>query len=93
VIIDNLTLSGLIVTSLYALMPIMMGREFIRVRTCRDAQNPANVHGTVPPRQMKRLLHRESSDARQDDDGPTVTAFTAPERRTATAIEDCIGGS
>jgi len=39
-IIDNLTLSGFIVTSLFALMPIMMGREFIRVRACRDANNP-----------------------------------------------------
>ena len=39
-VFDNLTLAGLIVTSLFALMPIMMGREFIQVRACGDATYP-----------------------------------------------------
>jgi hypothetical protein len=39
-IVDKLTLFGLLVTSLFALMPIMMGREFIRVRASSDASHP-----------------------------------------------------
>jgi hypothetical protein len=33
-IIDNLTIAGLIAASAFTLMPILMGREFIRVREC-----------------------------------------------------------
>lgn len=33
-IIDNLTIAGSIAASAFALMPIMMGRDFIRVREC-----------------------------------------------------------
>jgi len=32
-IIDNLTIAGLICVSFYLFMPIMMGPEFIKVRT------------------------------------------------------------
>jgi len=38
--IDNLTLAGLFVTSLFVVMPIMMGRELIRVRACNDPHQP-----------------------------------------------------
>ena len=31
-IIDNLTIAGIIAASSFVLMPLMMGREFIRVR-------------------------------------------------------------
>ncbi|MGB5737649.1 MAG: hypothetical protein WBM40_24740 [Thiohalocapsa sp.] len=39
-IIDNLTLAGLVVSSLFALMPVMMGREFIRVRESDKGPHP-----------------------------------------------------
>ena len=37
-IIDSLTITGLVATSAFALMPVLMGREFIRVRECPAPQ-------------------------------------------------------
>jgi hypothetical protein len=50
-IIDNLTLAGLAVSASFALMPLLMGREFIRVRECpteRSATRPTR-RTTVSP--------------------------------------------
>lgn len=41
-IIDNLTIAGVLITSAYASMPFFFGRELFRVEECADEQ-------TLPP--------------------------------------------
>lgn len=76
-IIDNLTLSGLFVASLFALMPIMMGREFIRVRAFDEAADDATES-------------TEKSKVKHTGGQQTVTRFTGPKQRDAAPSMDCI---
>jgi hypothetical protein len=42
-ILDSLSLAGLATAALYLLMPVLMGREFIRVDEATDARRETDV--------------------------------------------------
>lgn len=49
-IIDALTIAGLISAASFALMPLLMGREFIRVETCEETRQDGASAVTQPGR-------------------------------------------
>jgi hypothetical protein len=47
--IDALTITGFLSAASFALMPVLMGREFIRVETC-DERSPSPATQRLEPR-------------------------------------------